>query len=62
MQSSMKMNAQVNYMMEVHGNISWNGYENVIIDRYGGCFEEGIISLWTGESCAARERLAIIEG
>ena len=24
------------------GNISWNGYGNAIIGRYGGCFEEGI--------------------
>ncbi|KAE8778109.1 hypothetical protein D1007_49091 [Hordeum vulgare] len=27
---------------ELHGNISWNGYENAIVGRYGGCFEEGI--------------------
>ena len=27
---------------ELHGNISQNGYENVIVGRYGGCFEEGI--------------------
>ena len=27
---------------ELHGNISRNGYENAIIGRYGGCFEEGI--------------------
>jgi len=26
---------------KLHGNISQNGYENTIIDRYGGCFEEG---------------------
>ena len=43
MQSNMKMNAQVNYMMEVHGNISRNGYGNAIIGRYDGCFEEGKI-------------------
>ena len=24
----------------LHGNISWNGYGNAIIGRYGGCFEE----------------------
>ena len=24
----------------LHGNISRNGYENAIIGRYGGCFEE----------------------
>ena len=31
--------------------------------RYGGCFEEGI--WWvsgTGESCAAQERLSMVEG
>ena len=27
---------------KLHGNISWNGYGNAIIGRYGGCFEEGI--------------------
>ena len=25
----------------MHGNISRNGYGNVIIGRYGGCIEEG---------------------
>ena len=44
MQSNMTMNAQVMYMMMMmvlHGNISRNGYENAIIGRYGGYFEEG---------------------
>jgi hypothetical protein len=27
--------------VELHGNISQNGYENAIISRYGDCFEEG---------------------
>ena len=27
---------------KLHGNISWNGYENGIIGRYGGYFEEDI--------------------
>ena len=27
---------------KLHGNISRNGYGNVIIGRYGGCLEEGI--------------------
>ena len=27
---------------KLHGNISRNGYENAIIGRYGGCFEEDI--------------------
>ena len=26
---------------KLHGNISWNGYGNAIIGRYGACFEEG---------------------
>ena len=26
---------------KLHGNISWNGYGNGIIGRYGGCFDEG---------------------
>ena len=26
---------------KLHGNISWNGYGNAVIGRYGGCFEEG---------------------
>ena len=30
---------------KLHGNISRNGYGNAIIGRYGGCFEEDIISL-----------------
>ena len=30
--------------------------------RYGGCFEEGIWWVYgTGESCAAQERLAMVE-
>ena len=36
---------------KLHGNISWNGYGNAIIGRYGGCFEEGIWWVYgTGES------------
>ena len=26
---------------KLHGNISWNGYGDAIIGRYGGCFEGG---------------------
>ena len=48
---------------KLHGNISQNGYGNAIIGRYGGCFEECIWWVYsTGESCAAQERLAIMEG
>ena len=48
---------------ELHGNISRNGYENAIIGRYGGCFEEGIWWVYgTGERCATQERLAMVEG
>ena len=48
---------------KLHGNISRNGYGNAIIGRYGGCFEEGIWWVYgIGESCAAQERLAMVEG
>ena len=48
---------------KLHGNISRNGYGNAIIGRYGGSFEEGIWWVYgTGESCAAQERLAMVEG
>jgi hypothetical protein len=30
----------VNGAVELHGNISQNGYGKAIIGRYGGCFEE----------------------
>ena len=43
--------------------ISRNGYENAMIGRYGGCFEECIRRVYgTGESCAILERLAMMEG
>ena len=36
---------------------------NAVIGRYGGCFEEGTWWVYgTGESCAAQERLAMVEG
>ena len=48
---------------KLHGNISRNGYGNAIRGRYGGCFEEGIWWVYgTDESCAAQERLAMVEG
>ena len=48
---------------KLHGNISWNGYGNAIIGRYGGCFEEGIWWVYdTSERCAVLERLARVEG
>ena len=48
---------------KLHVNISWNGYGNVIIGRYGGCFEEGIWWVYgTNESCAVLERLEMVEG
>ena len=42
--SNMTMMVRVitNRTVELHGNISRNGYGNAIIGRYGGCFEEGI--------------------
>ena len=48
---------------KLHGNISQNGYGNAIKGRYGGYFEEGKWWVYgTGESCAAQERLAMVEG
>ena len=48
---------------KLHGNISWNGYGNAIICRYGGYFEEDIRWVYgIGESCAVLERLAMVEG
>ena len=48
---------------KLHANISWNGYGNAMIGRYGGCFEEGIWWVYdTGERCAVLERLAMVEG
>ena len=48
---------------KLHGNISRNGYGNAIIGKYGACFEEGMWWVYgTGESCAALERLAMVEG
>ena len=65
MQGNMTMMVHViiNKTVELHGNISRNGYGNAIIGRYGGCFEEGIWWVYgTGESCAVQERLAMVEG
>ena len=56
---------------KLHGNISWNGYGNAIIGRYGGCFEEGyVVGLryrrklrGTREACNGRNvRVHIIQG
>ena len=48
---------------KLHGNIFRNGYGNAIIFRYGGCFEEGKWWVYdTGVSCAAQERLSMVEG
>ena len=65
MQGNMTMMERVirNGTVEMHGNISWNGYGNAIIGRYGGYCEEGIWWVYgTGKSCAVRERLAMVEG
>ena len=32
----------INGTVELHGNISRNGYGNAMIGRYGGCFEEAV--------------------
>ena len=45
---------------KLHGNISWNGYGNAIIGRYGGCFVWWVYG--TDESCAVLERLVMVEG
>ena len=52
---------------KLHGNISWNGYGNAIIGRYGGYFEEGI--WYRRRLCGTREaskggrvRVRIIHG
>ena len=48
---------------KLHGNISRNGYGNVIIGRYGGFFEEGIWWVYgIDESCTVLERQAMMEG
>ena len=55
---------------KLHGNISWNGYGNAIIGRYGGCFEEGyVVVLWYRRKRGTREasnagkvRVRIIHG
>ena len=48
---------------KLHGNISRTGYGNAIIGRYGGCLEEGyLVGLMYQRSCAAQERLAMVEG
>ena len=40
---TMMMHVIINGTVEsLHGNISWNGYGNAIIGRYGGYFEEDI--------------------
>ena len=53
----------INGTVELHGNISRNGYGNAIIGRYGGCFEEGYKVVWcTGENCAVLEWLARWKG
>ena len=39
---------------KLHGNISWNGYGNAIIGRYGGCFEEGKRGLCVKERIISR--------
>ena len=53
----------INGMVESCMAIYRNGYGNAIIGRYDGCFEEGIWWVYgTDKSCAALERLAMVEG
>jgi hypothetical protein len=37
---AMMMGVIMNGAVELHGNISRNGYEDAIIGRYGGCFDK----------------------
>ena len=39
---------------KLHGNISRNGYGNIVIGRYGGCFEEDIRILCVIERIVSR--------
>ena len=36
---TMEVRVIMNEAVELHGNISQNGYGNAIIGRYGGCFK-----------------------
>ena len=56
MQSNMTTNAQVikQKQWKLHGNISRNGHGKAIIGRYGGFFEEDIISLCVIERIISR--------
>ena len=35
-------NKSCNVRWKLHGNISRNSYENAVVGRYGGCFEEDV--------------------
>ena len=64
MQGNMTMMVRViiNGTVELHDNISRNGYGNAIIGRYGGGYEGKYkVGLCAGESCAVRETLATVE-
>ena len=41
----MTMKDQIMRRWMLHGNVSWKGYGNALIGRYGGCFEEDIMKL-----------------
>ena len=43
-----------NGTVEVHDNVSQNGYGNSMIGRYGGCFEEDIRRLMCEERIISR--------
>ena len=60
----MTINAQVMNMMMME--VAWQYISEWLRkchSRYGGCFEEGIWWVYgIGESCAAQEKLAMVEG
>ena len=41
----MAMRKSYKQRWKLHDSVSWNGYGNAMIGRYGGCFEEDIMWL-----------------
>ena len=39
----------------LHGNISRKGYGNALVDRYGGCFEEGYKEVYDDRAYHAKD-------
>ena len=51
----MTMKDQVMRRWMFHGNVSQKGYGNALIGRYGGCFEEDIMSLMYDRAYHAKD-------